>query len=409
MGTVWLARLEGREVALKLADEGLRLAREARLLARVQHPNVVRVLDHGEWEGQAWAAMERVEGPTLEQAAPLSTLQVTEVGLALCSALAAVHSEGVVHRDVKPANVLLAPSGPVLVDFGIARAEDEERLTRTGLAAGTVAFLAPEVLEGGEPSAAQDVYGLSATLAFAATGRLGAHPQGPLEAVLRGGLATPDRSTLAQLREGLERVHRQLVGDEMPPDERTWRRVAALALAACTGIGQAAFVFCISPQVLDADEVRPLVMTGLQALPDGRVVSRVRFEEGPILAAMLAAAGGAAVWALVLRHWRREGLLRRLAGEVPQGSPMLGLGLFALLSWGVRTLWEGYLGEQIVLVPLLGGMLEVLCLWMFWAGLLETARTGRRWSRQPRLLAGMALALVPPVVALLEYLRDWSP
>ena len=409
MGTVWLARLEGREVALKLADEGLRLEREARLLARVRHPNVVRVLDHGDWEGQAWAAMERVDGPTIEAAAPLSTLQVVELGLALCSALAAVHAEGVVHRDVKPANVLLSAAGPVLVDFGIARGEGEGRLTRTGLAAGTPGFVAPEALEGREPSPAMDVYGLAATLAFAATGRLGAYPSGPLEAVLRGGLATPDRSTLDQLEVGLRRVLDQLVGEEMPADERTWRRVAALALTACTGIGLAAFVTCITPVVLEANEVRPLVMSGLESLPDGRVVSRMRFEEGPILGAVLAAAGGAAVWALVLRHWRLEGLTRRFEGEAPQGAPMLALGVVTVLSWAVRHGWEGWLGQQIVLIPLLGGLLEVVCLWLFWSGLLEVARTGRSVLRQPRLLIGMGLALVPPIFALVEFLANWSP
>ena len=101
---------------------------------------------------------------------PLPPAQVAELAEALASALAAVHAAGVVHRDVTPANVLLGPAGPALIDFGLAHHHDDDRLTRTGLVSGTAGYVAPEVIDGAEPTAASDDWGLAATLAFAATG-----------------------------------------------------------------------------------------------------------------------------------------------------------------------------------------------------------------------------------------------
>lgn len=197
--------------------------------------------------------------------------------------------------------------------------------------------------------------------------------------------------------------------EPFPPDEVTWRRVTALALTACTGVGQAAFVVCISPKVFAADEVRPLVMAGLEPLADGRFISRLRFEEGPILAALAGAAAGAALWALVLRHWRLEGWMEQRSGAVEQGRWMAWLGLFTALTGVLRHVVETVLERDFALVPLAGGLLEVGCLWLFWSGLLEMARTGRRLLDQPGLLVGMSLAMVPPVAALLEYILTWTP
>ena len=86
-------------------------------------------------------------------------------------ALEAVHGAGVVHRDLKPSNVLVTDDGPVLIDFGIAQAADDPRLTAAGLVIGTPGYLAPELLDGDEPTAASDFWGWAAVLAFAATGR----------------------------------------------------------------------------------------------------------------------------------------------------------------------------------------------------------------------------------------------
>lgn len=185
--------------------------------------------------------------------------------------------------------------------------------------------------------------------------------------------------------------------------------MAALALAACIGTTQAAFVVCITPAVLSPEEVRPLVMSGLETLSDGRVVSRVRFETWPILAGLLATAGAGAIWASILRHWRLEGWLEELDGEVPQGWWMLNLGAFAASAGLIHHLVERALEIELALVPLMGGLLEVGCLWMFCSGLLEMARTGRRLMAQPRLLAGMTLALLPPIVELIRYLLTWTP
>ena len=186
MGAVWLARDEvlGRDVAIKrigAAPGGTspdleRAEREARLAARLNHPHVVAVFDLVTEEDEQWLVMEYVAGVTLaelvrrdgaltpDEASPL-------VGQA-ADALAAAHSAGIVHRDVKPSNILVTPDGQVkLSDFGIARAEADASLTQTGLVTGSPAYLAPEVASGEQATAASDVWSLGATLYHALDGR----------------------------------------------------------------------------------------------------------------------------------------------------------------------------------------------------------------------------------------------
>lgn len=185
-GTVWLARDEhlGRDVALKrvageadnevLVERGLR---EARTSAALAHDNVVRVFDAFEHEGAPWIVMEYVPGPSLAQllegGEPLPAAQVARLGAQLATALAAAHRLGILHRDVKPANVLLdeAREQAKLTDFGIARGQDDHQLTRTGMVSGTAAFFSPELAQGQDPSTASDVWALGATLYAAVEGR----------------------------------------------------------------------------------------------------------------------------------------------------------------------------------------------------------------------------------------------
>lgn len=186
MGAVWLGRDEvlGREVALKklgLAPGGLapdlaRAEREARLAARLNHPHVVAIYDLVVDGDDQWLVMEHVPGTTLaalvardgalppEQAAPMLRQAA--------DALAAAHAAGIVHRDVKPSNILVAPDGQVkLSDFGIARAEADASLTQTGLVTGSPAYLSPEVASGQQATPASDVWSLGATLYHALAGR----------------------------------------------------------------------------------------------------------------------------------------------------------------------------------------------------------------------------------------------
>ena len=181
MATVWRARDTrlGRVVALKRphpAPPGdpahRRIEEEARVAAGISHPNLVTVLDTGHDEHGPYVVMEYLPGPTLAQTdTPMPTAEAVQVGTALAHALAAVHQAGVVHRDVKPANVILSDNGPKLTDFGIAMREDlTRRLTSTGQVVATPAYAAPEVLAGEDPTPAADVFALGALLYELVTG-----------------------------------------------------------------------------------------------------------------------------------------------------------------------------------------------------------------------------------------------
>jgi eukaryotic-like serine/threonine-protein kinase len=172
-----------RPVALKRLAENLardedlqrRFLREARLAARLAHPNVVRVFDVGEDDGRPFIAMEYVEGETLaELLAQRGRLPVTEaatLGTQICAGLAAVHAAGLVHRDVKPQNLLLRTDGVLkLGDFGIAAGHEGTRLTLAGTVLGTAGYLAPEQARGEQVTAAADIYAVGAVLYELLTG-----------------------------------------------------------------------------------------------------------------------------------------------------------------------------------------------------------------------------------------------
>ncbi len=186
MGAVWLARDEvlGRDVAVKrigLAPGGDsadldRAEREARLAARLNHPHVVAVFDLVTHGVERWLVMEYVAGLTLAglvaEHGPLDPDRAAPLVGQAADALAAAHSAGIVHRDVKPSNMLVTPTGQLkLSDFGIARAEADASLTQTGLVTGSPAYLAPEVAAGQQATAASDVWSLGASLFHAVGGR----------------------------------------------------------------------------------------------------------------------------------------------------------------------------------------------------------------------------------------------
>ena len=160
-----------REVAVKLFRDDLdedaqaRASQEMRTLAGLRHPGLVAMHDAGSWEGRPFLVMELVDGPTLTPEADLRA-----VGEEIAAALAYVHSRGVIHRDVKPANILLSPTGAKLADFGIARVLDGVHHTGTGLTIGTAPFLAPEQVTGEPITPATDVYALGLVLLEMLTG-----------------------------------------------------------------------------------------------------------------------------------------------------------------------------------------------------------------------------------------------
>lgn len=177
MGEVWLARQDGleRHVAVKIswaADHQQigRLRREAQALARIQHPHVVPVHEVGEQDGLHYYVMDLIDGRSLEKGLAigrLSCARAAEIARQLAEALAAAHDRGVIHREVKPANVLLDGRDHVtLVDFGIALSELAPTLTRTGDLLGTVHYMAPEQARGEAylADARTDVWGVGVTL-----------------------------------------------------------------------------------------------------------------------------------------------------------------------------------------------------------------------------------------------------
>ncbi|MDN3294867.1 serine/threonine-protein kinase [Streptomyces ficellus] len=191
MGKVWRAHDEvlHRTVAVKELTAGryvseadrvvlhARTQKEARAAARITHPGVVTVHDVLEHDDRPWIVMQHVDGPSLADAAKeaenrrIDAREAARIGLHVLGALRAAHAAGVLHRDVKPGNVLLARDGRVLLtDFGIAAIEGDSTITRTGELVGSIDYLAPERVRGGDPGPASDLWSLGATLYAAVEG-----------------------------------------------------------------------------------------------------------------------------------------------------------------------------------------------------------------------------------------------
>jgi serine/threonine protein kinase len=196
MGVVHLALdPNGRAVALKILrphvahDPGARtrLRREVDVLGRIRDPRIAAVVDADLDGDRPYLVTRYVPGPPLDEVVrehgPMRGDQLLRLGRGLAEALDVIHEADVIHRDLKPGNVLMLDDDPVLIDFGIAHVADDVRITMTGLVMGTPGYLSPEVVEGATVTEATDWWGWAATLAFAASG---ASPfgRGPMDAVL---------------------------------------------------------------------------------------------------------------------------------------------------------------------------------------------------------------------------------
>ncbi|MFL6028601.1 MAG: serine/threonine-protein kinase [Gaiellaceae bacterium] len=282
MATVYLAHdVElDRRVAIKLLAQHLvgdaefleRFVREARLAARLSHPNVVRVYDAGDADGRPFIVMEYVRGDSLAAPGHGSPARIAGLGMQACAGLQHAHDAGLVHRDIKPANLLVREDGVLkIADFGIARAAESTRQTQVGTLLGTAAYLSPEQIAGGDATPASDIYALGAVLYELLTGRppYRFDSLGQLAALQAEGAITPVRdlapavppaveaavmhalardptfrprsaSELAQELAGSEEtVTRPLPQEPQPPVRRTraWLVAAAVVAALAIGLG----------------------------------------------------------------------------------------------------------------------------------------------------------------------------
>jgi serine/threonine protein kinase len=211
MGAVWLAQddLLHREVAVKeilwpsqLEDSEReilrqRALREARMAARLSHPNIIRVFDVVEEDGSPWLVMELAPYPSLrkviEEQGPLPPVRAAQIGLQILEAIRAAHAAGVLHRDIKPDNVLLDPEDrAILSDFGMAIADGSPTLTTSGLLIGSPSYMAPERALGKAATPAADLWSLGATLYAAVEGRPPFHRDGTIAVLTAITTAEPD-------------------------------------------------------------------------------------------------------------------------------------------------------------------------------------------------------------------------
>jgi serine/threonine-protein kinase len=245
MGAVYKAHQEAmdRVVALKVLPRRLagdqeftaRFLREARAAGRLNHPNVVAGIDAGFADGYYYFAMEYVEGRSLGDRVgdegPLPEREVLAYGAQVARALAHAHAAGIVHRDVKPENILVTASGQAkLCDLGLARtADDDMRVTQAGMAVGTPFYISPEQVRGREPGPAADVYSLGCTLYHLATGRPpfdGANSMEVMQKHLRE-TAVPITQLRPELSRALELIVARMMARE--PAERYASAAAAAA------------------------------------------------------------------------------------------------------------------------------------------------------------------------------------
>jgi serine/threonine-protein kinase len=422
MGRVFRARHEklARTVAVKLLPSELaadasfraRFEREARTLARLDHPNIVTVHDFGAlWDGAGYLVMEHVAGGSLRERLPLSPTEVTRVLGELCSALAYAHAAGVVHRDLKPENVLFDAQGRArLVDFGIARllADEQTTLTAPQLVLGTPRYMAPEARLGAHVDARADLFALGVML----------------REMLGEGDATPERSRLLAIadrasatepneRYASAKALADALGDELgsplapgelPEHELSWLRAVALTLAGATAVSLYAVLVSVTPRVVQPSEAIPLVVFDAQRLADGTLATRARFEMWPTIGAAAAWVVSLVAYGALRSHWRGAGL------DAPRPEQPLGVVRPLIrLAVVINALYVAHLALEhsglraiVTYIPILGGVLELGMLFLVWSAVLEALRRRRPLSREPALWVAALTSLLPPVVSSLR-------
>ena len=185
---------------------------------------------------------------------------------------------------------------------------------------------------------------------------------------------------------------------ELPPEERVWRGAVALLAAVATAVALYAVLVSLTPRTMAADDAVPFTAFGTQTLPDGRVLTRARFETWPTLGAAVAIAIALAAYGLLRRHWRASGLERPAPDRPLEGARRvlrMGLVLLALFLVGEVLRHRGAIAATYI--PVVGGCLELIMLYRFWDAALEAKQTSRSLAREPLLWLGLALSLFPPM------------
>jgi eukaryotic-like serine/threonine-protein kinase len=406
MGTVWHARDErlDREVAVKIVflPQGLtgaeraviyeRTLREARSAARLSHPAIVTVHDVFEENGRPCIVMEFIRARSLEEAIDengrMPPVEVAEIGYQMLAALRVAHAAGIVHRDVKPANVLLAapakPGAPVRVvitDFGIAATEGEKALTHTGMVLGSPSYIAPERVYGERAGPASDLWALGATMYAAVEGRPPYDHSDPMETLLAvsneqpapprhsgpltpvlAGLLTKDpslRMPAARAAEELARVTRTTgpppSGD---PDPALVTNAAPPRPVPDTDAPPPAREHAPSPPPRATRRVKPALYTGLAVLVAAAAVSYLLLRHGDggreaaapapsppstVLAGFQRAKGPGTATLAVPHGWSRRALSAASVRWTERGT-----GAYVQVDaarWGVRNPvdhWRGF-------------------------------------------------------------------
>jgi serine/threonine-protein kinase len=441
MGRVFRARHERlqRVVAVKLLPPELswdpefeaRFSREARALARLSHPNLLQVHDFGSSaDGASYLVMEFAAGGTLAERIPLAPAEALRVALELCAGLCHVHERGLVHRDIKPENVLFDAQGTAkLADFGVARLWQESGaapLTNSVHVLGTPGYIAPEAARGAPPDPRFDVYSLGVLLHQMLSGRLPGHTKeelpAPFASVVRRALAeNPDErfSSALELQRALGGARASLqtptapaeLGAWLPPEELSWQRAVALTLAGATAISLYAVLVSVTPRVLDAGDALPFIAFGAERLADGRLATQARFETGATLAAAAGWAVALATYGLLRRHWRHAGLeLPNPERPLPSVRAVLVIAAIIDVLFLVRLVLQRSSARALApYVPVLGGVLELGMLYLFWMVVLDALRSHRPLAREPLLWVGVTLSLLPPLDAVLRSFAGQTP
>lgn len=338
MAEVWRAEDEvlGRSVAVKIlhpqyaGEENFvaRFRQEAQAAANLSHPNIVNIYDWGREEGTYFIVMEYLAGKALKQVLEergnLRPDQAVDIARQVASALAYAHRNGVVHRDIKPHNIMLAPDGTVKVtDFGIARASGAQALTQTGFVMGTAQYLSPEQAQGKETGPATDVYSLGVVLYEMLTGNVPFDGESPVAVALKHVNEQPvsPRNLNPNVPPELERVVlramakqpelRYSSADEMAEDLKRVSEGRALVV----GAGSDDITRTLEPVSAAKTQVLPSGEAPASPGPrQRRAARRHNTWVWAFIVALLALASGVAAWALVAANLPKEVDVPNLVG-----------------------------------------------------------------------------------------------